>query len=212
MRATGICLVLTLLAAAAVAQQPPPAMKTFTSSAEITALIAKAKSERKGDAPLVAERILSLAPYNANLEYRGAVGPAAVHEKEAEMFYVIDGSATLVTGGKLVNESRTNPENLTGTAIENGKSQAVAHELACVLLRSTSEATPSFDSKPKRSFCVTRRVQILSNAPIKTMGPSRSCKKEASEAGTTRNALCRTSSAAAVRVRVMTSASARLPE
>jgi mannose-6-phosphate isomerase-like protein (cupin superfamily) len=126
MRATGICLVLTLLAAAAVAQQPPPAMKTFTSSAEITALIAKAKSERKGDAPLVAERILSLAPYNANLEYRGAVGPAAVHEKEAEMFYVIDGSATLVTGGKLVNESRTNPENLTGTAIENGKSQAVA--------------------------------------------------------------------------------------
>jgi mannose-6-phosphate isomerase-like protein (cupin superfamily) len=101
-------------------------MKTFTSSAEITALIAKAKSDRKGDAPLVAERILSLAPYNANLEYRGAVGPAAVHVKEAEMFYVIDGSATLVTGGKLVNETRPNPDNLNGTAIENGTPQNVA--------------------------------------------------------------------------------------
>jgi mannose-6-phosphate isomerase-like protein (cupin superfamily) len=127
MRAIGICLALTLLAAIAVAQPPaPPAMKTFTSSAEITALIAKAKSERKGDAPLVAERILSLAPYNANLEYRGAVGPAAVHVKEAEMFYVIDGSATLVTGGKLVNETRPNPDNLNGTAIENGTPQNVA--------------------------------------------------------------------------------------
>ncbi len=101
-------------------------MKTFTSSAEITALIAKAKSERKGDAPIVTERILSLAPYNASLEYRGAVGPAAVHEKEAEMFYVIDGSATLMTGGKLVNEKRTNAENLTGTGIENGTAQNVA--------------------------------------------------------------------------------------
>jgi len=101
-------------------------MKTFTSSAEITALIAKAKSERKGDAPLVAERILSLAPYSANLEYRAAVGPAAVHEKEAEMFYVIDGGATLVTGGKLVNEKRANAENLNGTAIENGTSRNIA--------------------------------------------------------------------------------------
>jgi mannose-6-phosphate isomerase-like protein (cupin superfamily) len=127
MRAIGICIVLTLLATAAVAQQPAaPAMKTFTSSAEITALIAKAKSERKGDAPLVTEQILSLAPYNANLEYRAAVGPAAVHEKEAEMFYVIDGSATLVTGGKLVNEKRTNAENLNGTGIENGTPRNIA--------------------------------------------------------------------------------------
>ena len=64
--------------------------------------------------------LLRLAPYNANLEYRAAVGPAAVHEKEAEMFYVIEGSATLVTGGKIVNETRTNPENLSGTGIEGG--------------------------------------------------------------------------------------------
>jgi len=33
------------------------------------------------------------------------------HEKEAEIFYVIDGSATLMTGGKLVKETRTNSTN-----------------------------------------------------------------------------------------------------
>ncbi|HEY7388630.1 MAG TPA: cupin domain-containing protein [Bryobacteraceae bacterium] len=116
------------LAASAWAQGAPSAaqMKTFTSSSEITALIARAKSQRKENQPLVALPILRLAPYNANLEYRAAVGPAAVHEKEAEMFYVIDGSATLVTGGKLEKESRTNAENLTGTGIEGGNSQPIS--------------------------------------------------------------------------------------
>jgi mannose-6-phosphate isomerase-like protein (cupin superfamily) len=117
---------LTIAGVTAWAQQPAPATKTYASASDVAALMAKAKAERKGDQPLVAERILQLAPYSANLEYRAAVGPAAVHEKEAEMFYVIDGSATLMTGGKLVNEKRTNAENLGGTAIEGGKSQAVA--------------------------------------------------------------------------------------
>src|SRR5580658_7001533 len=121
MQTIGIGLALTLLTAAAVAQQPaaPAAqtMKTYTSSAEITALIAKAKSERTNNQPTVGENILRLMPYSAGLEYRASVGPAAVHEKEAEFFYVIDGSATLTTGGKLTNESRTNKENLSGSGI-----------------------------------------------------------------------------------------------
>ena len=89
-------------------------------------MMAKAKSERKQDQANFIQGILRLAPYSANLEYRAAVGPAATHEKEAELFYVIDGSGTLVTGGKLVNESRTNARNLTGTAIEGGNTQNVA--------------------------------------------------------------------------------------
>jgi mannose-6-phosphate isomerase-like protein (cupin superfamily) len=111
---------------AAVAQQPAASEpKTYSSAADVAALLAKAKAERK-DQPLISERILQLAPYNANLEYRASVGPAAVHETEAELFYVIDGSATMITGGKLVNERRTNASNLTGTAIEDGTSRAVA--------------------------------------------------------------------------------------
>ena len=41
------------------------------------------------------------------------------------MFYVIEGSGTMVTGGKLVGETRTNAENLTGTAIEGGSTRVV---------------------------------------------------------------------------------------
>ena len=130
MRALVINLVLAILPTTAVGQQPStqaaPAMKTFSSSADVAALIAKAKSERKEGQPIVSEPILQLAPYNANLEYRASVGNAAVHEREAEVFYVIDGSATMVTGGKLVKETRTNATNLTGSAIEGGDSRKVA--------------------------------------------------------------------------------------
>ena len=130
MRIYAIGSVLTLAAAAALAQQPSgksgaSAMKLFASSADVQALIAKAKSERKEGQATVSQPILQLAPYTASLEYRASVGPAAVHEKEAEMFYVIDGSATLVTGGKLASETR-NGDNLTGTGIEGGSPRQVA--------------------------------------------------------------------------------------
>ena len=125
---------LMLATAATVAQLPaqqpakqekqPKATKTYTSAADITAMMAKAKNERKADQANLIQGILNLAPYSANLEYRGAVGPAAVHDKEAEMFYVIDGSGTLVTGGKLVGETR-NGDNLSGTAVDGGTIQNV---------------------------------------------------------------------------------------
>ena len=125
MRKFGIGLALTLAAAVAVAQDPGK-MKAYASSSDVAAMIAKAKAERKPDQAVFAQSIVQLAPYNASLEYRGTVGPAAVHEKEAEIFYVVDGSATMVTGGKLVNEKRNNPENLGGTGIEGGSSRMIS--------------------------------------------------------------------------------------
>jgi mannose-6-phosphate isomerase-like protein (cupin superfamily) len=120
---------LIFLATGARAQQAPPAAqptKMFSSAADVMGLIAKAKSERKEGQANVSERILQLAPYSANLEYRASIGTAAIHEHDAEFFYVIDGGGTLVTGGKLVDEKRTSPVNLSGTAIEGGTSQHIA--------------------------------------------------------------------------------------
>jgi hypothetical protein len=45
------------------------------------------------------------------MELRKMGQAASVHETEAELFYV-DGAGTLVTGGKLMEERRTNAENL----------------------------------------------------------------------------------------------------
>lgn len=112
---------------------PPPAppqaaaamTKTFTSAAEVQSLLAKAKSEHKEGQVMTAEHILSLAPYTANLEYRPVEGAVAVHETEAEVVYVIDGTATLTTGGTVVGEKRTNATNLSGTSIEGGTEQTI---------------------------------------------------------------------------------------
>jgi mannose-6-phosphate isomerase-like protein (cupin superfamily) len=131
MRIFSIGLALALVSVSASAQQPGApgpgqAMKSFASSADVAALAAKAKSERKEGQALVAQPILQLAPYNVSLEYRAAVANAAVHEKEAELFFVVDGAATMVTGGKLTGETRTNAENLSGTGIEGGVSRHIA--------------------------------------------------------------------------------------
>ena len=150
MRTLGISLVLALVAAvvamagkpaalpaatpaASIALPQAPAaqtdasmMKTFASAADVQALLAKARAERKEGQALVAEHILSLAPYTVNLEYRPIEAPAAVHEKEAEMVYVIDGDGTLTTGGTVVGEKRTNATNLSGTAIDGGTMRTIA--------------------------------------------------------------------------------------
>jgi mannose-6-phosphate isomerase-like protein (cupin superfamily) len=118
----------TFILAAGIASaqgQAPRPEKLYTSAAEITAMMAKAKAERK-DQPNIIQPVLSLAPYGGNLEYRASVGPAASHAKEAEMFYVVEGSGTLVTGGKIKDEKPQNADNMTGTAIEGGQSRQIA--------------------------------------------------------------------------------------
>ncbi len=91
-------------------------------------MIAKAKAERKPDQPNFIQPIVGLTPYTANLEHRvaGIPAPASVHEREAEMFYVVEGSGTLVTGGKLKDEKRTNAENLTGAGVDGGTPRKIA--------------------------------------------------------------------------------------
>ena len=130
MRAFAPAIAFVLASSSGFAQAPatPPAPKLFASAADVTALIAKAKQERKPDQANFAQPIVQLAPYNANLEYRvaGINANASVHEREAEMFFVVEGAGTLVTGGKLKEERRTNPENLSGTGIDGGTRRRVS--------------------------------------------------------------------------------------
>jgi mannose-6-phosphate isomerase-like protein (cupin superfamily) len=114
-----------LAATMSAAAQTAPPVTQFMSDKDVMGLIDKAKADRKGDAPMVAEPILLLAPYRAQLEYRPGTGPAAVHEKDAELFVVLQGTGNIVTGGKLVDEKRVNANNLSGPSIADGHSQAV---------------------------------------------------------------------------------------
>jgi mannose-6-phosphate isomerase-like protein (cupin superfamily) len=127
MRLSAAVTMVLVLSTIAQAQPPagsPPAQTDRTkashmSAAALNAALAKLPTDR----PSSSTRIFSLAPYNVNVERRlpQAQG-ASLHEAQAELFYVVDGSATLLTGGKLVGETR-NGTNLQGKSIEGGTAQ-----------------------------------------------------------------------------------------
>jgi mannose-6-phosphate isomerase-like protein (cupin superfamily) len=119
-----LTIIATAVASNAWAQTTAP-VSVFMSDKDIMALVDKAKADRKGDAAVTAEPILLLAPYRAQLEYRPITGPAALHEHDAELMVVLQGTGDIVTEGKLVDEKRVNANNLTGSSISGGTSHQV---------------------------------------------------------------------------------------
>jgi len=57
------------------------------------------------------------------LSFRNRDGQAEVHENFADLFYVLEGRATLVTGGKVTGAKTVAPGEMRGDAIEGGSRQ-----------------------------------------------------------------------------------------
>jgi mannose-6-phosphate isomerase-like protein (cupin superfamily) len=113
----------------ALAQTPsPPPIKLFTAGADIPALIAKAKAAQKSPTINSTQPLLTYGPYRVQLEYRTGLTPPTVHHGEAELVYVIQGSATLATGGTLIGGKPMRPGATTdaGTGIEGATPEKLA--------------------------------------------------------------------------------------
>lgn len=54
------------------------------------------------------------------LTVRNASGGAEVHEHYADIFFVVDGSATLITGGSVIDPKSAGPGETRGTTVEGG--------------------------------------------------------------------------------------------
>src|SRR5918996_6163490 len=52
-------------------------------------------------------------------------GLAEIHTRDTDIIYVLQGSATLVTGGRAVAAKTTGPEELRGSAIEGGERREI---------------------------------------------------------------------------------------
>src|SRR6266481_6406240 len=53
--------------------------------------------------------------------HRDKAGQVEVHEKETDVIYVVDGTATFVTGGTMVGGKTTKPGQLMGSDIKGGQ-------------------------------------------------------------------------------------------
>jgi hypothetical protein len=105
--------------------QPAAATKLFTAGADIPALIAKAKAGQKSPDVNSVVPIAMVGPYRVLLEYRTGLTPPTIHHGQVELIHVIQGSATLVTGGKLTGTvpGRPGSANESGTGIEGASPQ-----------------------------------------------------------------------------------------
>ena len=70
---------------------------------------------------------LATAPnLSITVAHRAEPGMVEVHDKETDTFYVLDGSATIVTGGTMVGGTDTGPGQHRGSDITGGQAQRLA--------------------------------------------------------------------------------------
>jgi len=59
--------------------------------------------------------------YMVHASRREKPGQAEIHTKDADIVYVLDGTATLITGGNAIDAKTTEPDELRGSAISGGE-------------------------------------------------------------------------------------------
>ena len=59
---------------------------------------------------------------------RDKPGQSELHEKDTDVFYILQGSATFVTGGKMIDPKTTAPGELRGSGIEGGESRTLSKD------------------------------------------------------------------------------------
>jgi mannose-6-phosphate isomerase-like protein (cupin superfamily) len=121
MRMLVIALGVVACAGSVSAQAPAPAptdrtKATHYPAADLKAALAKLPTDRAA----ASVRVFTLDPYSVAVEQRQPREQgAAAHDDRAELFYVIEGSGTMLTGGK-ITDGKQSGTNLQGTKIDGG--------------------------------------------------------------------------------------------
>jgi mannose-6-phosphate isomerase-like protein (cupin superfamily) len=121
------------IAAQGQAERRAPAnenIATLLTAAEIRGQLTKMTEDRPTQEYTVVERV---GAYRLSIEHRKLPQRPAVHEQEAEIWVVVDGSATITTGGKIVGAATPTagtatqaPGNVFGKVMEGGTRHRVA--------------------------------------------------------------------------------------
>jgi mannose-6-phosphate isomerase-like protein (cupin superfamily) len=114
--------VLAFLAACAVLSAADPAGFGQWKGAELKSydkkLAPKIDAQKIGSAPLA-----NYGNHNLMIIHREGSGQAEYHEKQADLFIVQSGQATLVVGGTVVDPKTTEPDEIRGPSIKDGVSK-----------------------------------------------------------------------------------------
>jgi len=75
--------------------------------------------------------------YMVHASRRDAPGQAEVHARDTDIMHVLDGSATFVTGGTVVNGKAVAPDEIRGASIEEGETRTISKGDVIVVPRGT---------------------------------------------------------------------------
>jgi len=67
--------------------------------------------------------LLNNGVYQVHASRRDAEGQVEVHEKDADIIYMLSGTTTFVTGGSIVGGQTTAPDEIRGTTINGGETR-----------------------------------------------------------------------------------------
>lgn len=93
---------------------PPATTATFVERKEVAAAFAK-------DGTLA-----EASGYKVNASRRDAPGQAEIHTRATDVIYVVEGSATFVTGGQAIEPKEIAPNEIRGRAIEGGEAHQIS--------------------------------------------------------------------------------------
>ena len=108
-----------MLAWPAYAQDAAPTPDVYTQD-ELAAL-EKTLAAKTDDAGLATMTMKKYASDFTLLAFRKQSGKAELHEKFADFYFVLDGKATLVSGGQMVDAKTTAPGEMRAGSIKDGK-------------------------------------------------------------------------------------------
>jgi mannose-6-phosphate isomerase-like protein (cupin superfamily) len=70
--------------------------------------------------------MLETGEYKINAGRRDGAGPVEVHLRDSDIFYILEGSATFITGGTVQEGKTTAPNEIRGTSISGGETHKVS--------------------------------------------------------------------------------------
>ena len=112
-----------LLGAAVTAFAATPPAVNYYSAAELQQMGQKLGT-KVNQAKFASDNLERYKNSYTMLAHREGTGSAEVHEHDADLFLVVQGDATIVTGGKIVKPHTEKPGEIRGESIEGGQRQA----------------------------------------------------------------------------------------
>jgi glc operon protein GlcG len=96
---------------------------SMTNGTAATSAVTFMDSKTVAAAFVKGQPLVENSEYKVHASHRDGPGKSEVHEHETDIIYVLEGTATFVTGGKVVDGQMISPGEIRGAGIEGGETR-----------------------------------------------------------------------------------------